>query len=165
MASGYPAALDTLATNKTDATPSTTDHAAHHNDLADAINKIEAELGVDPSGSYTSVVNRLNGELTCRKTADQSNSTTTPANITDMVFPVTVGADHTFEFTLAYSSAATGTGIAFDLTVPALGSGGYIAYDINISKGQRPAVGVAPSLTTVNYVGAGIASGNEIVEI
>lgn len=59
MASTYPATLDTFATNKANATATTTDHPAHHNDLADAVNKIEAELGTDPAGAVATVKARL----------------------------------------------------------------------------------------------------------
>lgn len=68
MASVYPGSLDSLATNKGDATDETSgsptggtagDHAAHHNNLADAINKIEAELGTDPSGAAATVAAAL----------------------------------------------------------------------------------------------------------
>jgi acid phosphatase family membrane protein YuiD len=59
MPSNYPGGLDTLATNKADATTSATDHPTHHNDLADAVNKIEAELGIDPSSSEATVAARL----------------------------------------------------------------------------------------------------------
>lgn len=59
MASTYPTTLDSLATNKTDATVSSTDHPQHHDDLADAVNKIEAELGVLPKGSFADVATRL----------------------------------------------------------------------------------------------------------
>jgi hypothetical protein len=44
MASTYPTTLDTLATNKTNATAMANDHAAHHDDMADAINKIERNV-------------------------------------------------------------------------------------------------------------------------
>ncbi len=60
MPSAYPGALDALATNKLNTTPLTTDHVAHHNDMADAINKIEAELGVNPSAAFATVLLRLN---------------------------------------------------------------------------------------------------------
>jgi hypothetical protein len=59
MASTYPTALDTFATDKADSTVMATDHAAHHNSLADAINKIEAELGTSPSATYSTVTARL----------------------------------------------------------------------------------------------------------
>lgn len=59
MASGYPASIDALATNKSDSTAMATDHATHHNDLADAVNKIEGELGVNPSGASATVKARL----------------------------------------------------------------------------------------------------------
>lgn len=59
MASSYPSSLDALATNKADATAMATDHKGHHNDLADAVNKIEAELGVLPKGSALTVSARV----------------------------------------------------------------------------------------------------------
>jgi hypothetical protein len=60
MASAYPGGLDNFATNKANATATPTDHPGHHNDLADAVNKIEAELGIDPAGASATVVARLN---------------------------------------------------------------------------------------------------------
>lgn len=68
MPSAYPGALDALNTSLTDGTDAGDDtpgstavgtHAAHHNNLADAINKIEAELGIAPSDSYDTVRARL----------------------------------------------------------------------------------------------------------
>jgi hypothetical protein len=59
MASSYPSGLDSLSTTKADATATLTDHKNHHNDLADAVNKIEAELGTLPKGSYATVKARL----------------------------------------------------------------------------------------------------------
>jgi hypothetical protein len=59
MASSYPSGLDTFPTNRTDATAMVTTHPADHNNENDAINKIEAELGTDPSGSQATVRARL----------------------------------------------------------------------------------------------------------
>jgi hypothetical protein len=59
MASNYPGAIDTLATNKTDSTVAAGDHAPHHNDLADAVNKIEGALGTTPQGTSATVKARL----------------------------------------------------------------------------------------------------------
>lgn len=59
MPSSYPTSLDSLSTSSTDSTTSATTHPALHNDANDAINKIEAELGVDPSGASSSVRARL----------------------------------------------------------------------------------------------------------
>lgn len=60
MPSSYPSVLDVLATNKLDVTgQGSGDHSGHHNLMADAINKIEAELGVNPSGSAPDVATRL----------------------------------------------------------------------------------------------------------
>lgn len=48
MTSAFPGALDTLATDKVGSTAQgPTDHPQHHDDLADAVNKIEAALGVN----------------------------------------------------------------------------------------------------------------------
>jgi hypothetical protein len=55
MASGYPGALDTFATTRAGSAlvgPDVLDHA-------DAINKIEAELGINPSSTYATVTARL----------------------------------------------------------------------------------------------------------
>lgn len=59
MPSSYPGALDTFATDKANATAAVDDHPPHHNDLADAVNKVEAELGTNPKGSAATVKARL----------------------------------------------------------------------------------------------------------
>lgn len=59
MASSYPGALDTLPTSHQNNVNEAV-NATDVNNLADAINKVEAALGINPSGSYASVVNRLN---------------------------------------------------------------------------------------------------------
>lgn len=60
MASVYPGALDSLDTAKSPAASlDAANHTAHHNDLADAVNKIEAELGIDPAGASADLVTRL----------------------------------------------------------------------------------------------------------
>lgn len=59
MPSSYPGALDTFPTNRADATATATNHKNDHNDAFDAINKIEAELGIDPAGSEATVAARL----------------------------------------------------------------------------------------------------------
>lgn len=57
----YPASLDNLATNKTNPMFQVDDHAEHHNAMATAINAVEAELGLDPSGDDSTVRARLDG--------------------------------------------------------------------------------------------------------
>jgi hypothetical protein len=56
MASNYPAGLDTFATNRV---TGQTIAAATDNDHSDAINKIEAELGTNPSGAEATIAARL----------------------------------------------------------------------------------------------------------
>jgi hypothetical protein len=55
VTSSYPGSLDSFATTMTNDTVAATTHPGHHNDLADAINKIETELGTLPKGDYTDV--------------------------------------------------------------------------------------------------------------
>ena len=59
MTSVYPGALDSLNTALVNATNEFNTHPNHHNDLADAINKIEAELGISPKGAFGTVKARL----------------------------------------------------------------------------------------------------------
>jgi hypothetical protein len=60
MASDYPGALDTLSNpTPTDAMNDGTGHAAQHADANDAIEAIQATLGIDPQGTESTVVDRL----------------------------------------------------------------------------------------------------------
>lgn len=70
MASTYPANLDTFVTTRADGTPLTTTHASDHDLVNDAINKIEAELGVNPRGVYSSLAARLSYVMQNTPTVD-----------------------------------------------------------------------------------------------
>lgn len=59
MASSYPSGLDAFSTTHQDNVGEVI-HASFINDLDDAVNKIEAELGTLPKGGYSSVKLRLN---------------------------------------------------------------------------------------------------------
>lgn len=66
MTTGFPAAIDTIATLKNDANDATvtaTTHAAAHDNVADSLMAIETELGTLPKGVYTDVKTRLNDSL------------------------------------------------------------------------------------------------------
>jgi hypothetical protein len=56
MASSYPGGIDAFSTSHA---TSDTIQAATDNDHADAINKIEAELGTNPSAAYSTVTDRI----------------------------------------------------------------------------------------------------------
>lgn len=60
MPSRYPDDFDVLPTNHVDNTDEIV-HATTINDLADAVNKMQRELGLNPSGSAESVAARLAG--------------------------------------------------------------------------------------------------------
>ncbi len=51
--------------------------------------------------------------------ADQNFTSITPADVTDLSFPVTAGHYYRFEFNCLVSSTTTNTGVAASVTVPA----------------------------------------------
>jgi hypothetical protein len=75
MASSYPTGLDSFATNRADGTAMATTHALDHNNANDAVNKIEAELGISPSGAAATVAARI-VELATLVTATTQSGTT-----------------------------------------------------------------------------------------
>ena len=58
MATSYPAGLDAFSTSHADNVGEVI-HSSTINDLADAVNKIEGELGTLPKGTYATAVARL----------------------------------------------------------------------------------------------------------
>ena len=59
MATSYPGALDAFTNPVGTDTQAAVDHAAQHTNANDAIEAIEAELGLDPAGTYATVKARL----------------------------------------------------------------------------------------------------------
>jgi hypothetical protein len=110
-------------------------HAALHSSVNDELEAVQAELGTDPSASFTTVGARLNARLTCRKTADTTNATTTNANITDLTLPVNAtGIDYWFRFFICYSSGTAGVAAQFAITVPTVA--GYVYFWIDTMGGN-----------------------------
>lgn len=79
MASSYPGGLDAFSTARVDGTGMATTHAGDHNNANDAINKIEAELGINPSAAYSTVLARLDALGTIVPATTQSGTTYTLA--------------------------------------------------------------------------------------
>jgi hypothetical protein len=170
MASTYPSLLDNFTENFTDASSTESGiHAGHHNDLADAVGNIENILGINPHGSFASVVARLNARQTCRKTSDQTiSSTVAPTNLTDLVLTVgTTGLDYYFKFIVVCTSSAGATnGIRVGLTCPALT--GFVSASVLIPRtiDANPANGTAqatPTITTMPHMGHITSSGDSVV--
>ena len=169
--SAYPGAIDDLNTavkDGDDAVSGTNNGDTGEGYLADLLNNagaaieaIEGELGINPSGTFATLLLRLNAMQTVRKTADQSLSTTTLTNVTDLALPVTIGADHHFEFFVPFTSSAVGTGIGLTVTVPTLGGGGYIAAQSEIGgRVANTAIDTADALTNKPHTSFTTASGN-----
>lgn len=78
MPSAYPGALDALPTTSANSTPSTDTHPALHNDANAAINAIQGELGITPSGSRSNVKARLDAvDVTQVACSDETTALTT----------------------------------------------------------------------------------------
>jgi hypothetical protein len=105
MPSGFPDALDAFATNLANATLSENTHPTHHNDLADAVNKIEA------------AVPRIRNLA-----ADAAAVVGTAYGNAGLSFPVLAGVVRRFWFVGRWSPDAATTGARFSVSGPALTS-------------------------------------------
>jgi hypothetical protein len=132
MASTYPNTLDAFATNRSNTTVTDTTHPGDHNNANDAINKIEAELGITPKGTFSDVAARLAARSTVRLTADSSAFTTqTLTNVTGLSFSVAASQDYRFYFMIPVTlGTARGVGVA--VTCPATPTGIY--YEVRIGN-------------------------------
>lgn len=109
---------------------------------------IDAELGTNPSGSFATVADRLNARLTCRKTADTTNATTTQTVIADLTLPVnTTGIDYWFKFFICYSSGTAGVAPRFAITTPTVA--GYVYYWIDVMGGTATVPGQTSTNTAI----------------
>ena len=104
MASNYPGSLDsfdTIASDKktSDAVGGRT-HRQMHNDLGDAVEAVQAELGTDPAGTFSTVKARLDALV-----AYAAKTSAYTATVADRTLNVTSGT-----FTLDLPAASTCTG-------------------------------------------------------
>jgi hypothetical protein len=178
VASSFPGSLDTLATNKQDdidaksgldlgLTSTTGDHAQHHNDLADAVNKIETAVGTSAAAYVFMSVTK--------QAADLSNSSNTVPSATDMVFTFVANGVYLIDLFLMATSAAATTGYGFALdtsvAVTTVGvhfnhvlantgtlSGGNSIAD-NTPLGISSGVATLATLTPITGMGILVASG------
>lgn len=94
-------------------------HALQHNKAALLLNAMRGEMGANPSGSFADLAARLNGRLTCRKTANQTFNSTSVVNVTEMVLPVDqTGLDYRFCFEWFWTAGAAGVVLVPSVAVP-----------------------------------------------
>lgn len=83
MAAEYPGTIATIASDKQNTTPESTDHPGHHNKMAQEIVATQTELGTNPKGSKASVKARLDDVDTqiagIKDTSDVYTVTNAPA--------------------------------------------------------------------------------------
>jgi len=111
MASAYPGGLDSFPTNRADGTVMATNHPGDHNNLADAVNKIEATLGVDPQGSFATVVARLDGGSQPLKTRIFTVAAADVADGPTLLYTPGAG-EYVYQAVIADYVANNGVGIA-----------------------------------------------------
>lgn len=131
MASLYPGALDSFSTAHADGV-SEVIHAVDVNNLADAVNKIEAELGINPSGAYADLLGRL-ADLVNRTIADAKGDLIV-ATAADTVARLAVGSNG--QVLTADSAMASGVKWA-----AAAGGGGADGVEVLNVKRDYAAVG------------------------
>ena len=104
MASTYPGSLDSFTTIASDKKTSDSvggrTHRDMHNDLGDAVEAVQAELGTDPAGSFSTVKARLDALV-----AYAAKTSAYTATVADHTLNVTSGT-----FTLDLPAASTCTG-------------------------------------------------------
>jgi hypothetical protein len=104
VASSYPGSLDSFDTIASDKKTSDSvggrTHRQMHNDLGDAVEAVQAELGTDPAGSYSTVKARLDALV-----AYAAKTSAYTATVADHTLNVTSGT-----FTLDLPAASTCTG-------------------------------------------------------
>lgn len=88
------------------------------------------------------------GYLFCKKTADQANSTITPADVADLSFALAVNQNLLFNFVVFFTAAAATTGLALALNGPAGFS--FLRAGISIPTGATlaPQQGVVTAYAT-----------------
>ena len=141
MASNYPGSLDSFDTIASDKKTSDSvggrTHRQMHNDLGDAVEAVQAELGTDPAGSYATVKARLDALVAyaAKTGAYTATSADHTLNVTSGTFTLDLPAASTVTgqslrvrnsgtgvVTLDGNSSETVDGVA---TFP-LGSGSYV---------------------------------------
>ena len=129
MTSAYPGAIDNFTNPSSGDTldSATVPHATQHSNANDAIEAIETELGINPSGSYADIVTRLNAN-------DVSDALKAPIASPTFTGTVTIPSGASISgFAPLASPALTGTATAVNL-----GVSGYITR-------------TAPVTATANY--------------
>lgn len=138
MTTGYPGAYDSFAAPGTNLS-STPNHDDMHIDVQDAVEAIQAELGLNPSGSSVTVAARIaaleaiipNAQVT--RSAPQSIANNTNSVVTWDTEAIDTDAIHstvTNTSRLTVPSGKGGTWLA-GFTVQWVGSGGTIGADTN----------------------------------
>lgn len=139
---GANTSVDTLSTAKANVTSTDNDHPAHHNDLADAVNKMQRAMPrlVHLAADAPAVVGIAYGNA-------------------GLAFPVDANVIRRFYVLIRWTSNATTTGARFALNGPALATGGlaYIERFNSTASAISTVMGVA--YDTAHVVGTAANAG------
>jgi hypothetical protein len=136
MTTSYPGAFDTFADAGTNLS-STPNHSVMHNNVQDAVEAIEAELGLNPSGSSATVAARFSAieaivpYVQVTRSAAQLIATNTNTVVTWDTEAVDTDSIHSTSSNTSRLTVPTGKGGTWlvGFTVQWIGSGGAIAAD------------------------------------
>lgn len=120
MATNFPTSLDSFTDPVAGDNLNSPDHAGQHTDKNDAIEAIEAKVGIDNSAVTSSLDYKISRLPTyVLKTSDQTkNSDETTADDTQLYF--TMDADSTYQFSFRiYYETSSAADMKFQLTGPA----------------------------------------------
>lgn len=139
MTSAYPGAIDNFTNPSSGDTldSATVPHATQHSNANDAIEAIETELGINPSGSYADIVTRLNAN-------DVSDALKAPIASPTFTGTVTIPSGASIS---GYLATATAASTYAPLASPAL-TGTATAVNLGVSGYITR---TAPVTATANY--------------
>ncbi len=126
MPTNFPDDLDTTAelpNDRADGTETETNHAADHNNLADAVIAIQAELGANPAGGSATVAARLDS-VESSSAADRSSSTPAASETLDLAGVANVWRSYVLsaaDTVLEFDNAVAGGQVTLDLIQPPAG--------------------------------------------
>jgi hypothetical protein len=114
MTTAYPSAIDNFTNPLASDSRTSPSHASQHDDINDAIEAIETELGTLPKGAFASVKARLNANSPwdaeiVKATDDTVTNSATLTNDSELSFALTASSIYVVEFLIIFSgNDATG---------------------------------------------------------
>lgn len=131
MATNFPTSLDSLTNPTASDTMANPDHAVQHANINDAMEAIQAKVGIDGSAVTTSIDYKINRTISVEKTADETKTqNTTTADDASLKFTAQANTKYRFFLKVFFTTSAA-PDFKYQLTGPAAN---YLAFrrDTNV---------------------------------